>query len=164
MRRLSLIFTFLFFSSIMAFSQYDFAIGLRSGGTSGITLKKNNPSTSVEGIVGIWNDGLSFTGLFEQHPGIAEVPGLHWVYGVGAHVAFYSDNFRGAGGPAWFDYNRDIADDDLGLGVDAIIGIEYKIPPLPLAFSIDIKPFVEFTTDGVVWFAFDPGLGIKFAF
>ncbi len=38
-RKLVLI-TLILFSSSIAMAQYDFAVGLRSGGTSGLTLKK----------------------------------------------------------------------------------------------------------------------------
>lgn len=146
-------------------AQYNFAVGVRSGGTSGLTLKAiTSPTTAVEGIIGFWNDGLSFTGIFEKHPQAFDVEGLHWMLGVGAHVAFYEDNFRGKTGPAWYDDHPEIVDGDLGLGVDAKAGIEYKFPVIPLAVSVGFKPFLEFTTEGEVWLSADPGVGLKLAF
>lgn len=144
-------------------AQYDFAIGVRSGGTSGLTIKKNASDYALEGIIGFWNDGLSLTGLYERHPSIGEVPGLHWIYGAGGHVTFYNNGFRGNYPPSWYGYDREIDDGELGLGIDGIFGIEYKIPPLPIAISLDVKPFVEFTTNRTVWIAVDPGLGLKIA-
>ncbi len=46
------ILVFLLVSGIVS-AQYDFAAGLRSGGTSGITLKKKYANSAVEGIVGL---------------------------------------------------------------------------------------------------------------
>ncbi len=146
-------------------AQYDFAIGVRAGGTSGITARKIiHPNSAVEGILGIWNDGLSITGLYEKHPNAFNVNGLHWLYGAGAHVAFYNANYRGYRGPAWFTENREIEDGAVGVGIDGMAGIEYKVPEIPLAFSFDLKPFIEFASGSVTWFSLDPGVGIKLAF
>ena len=153
-------------TSVCSYAQYDFAIGLRSGGTSGITLKSiRSDQVAVEGIIGIWNDGLSLTGLYERHPNAFDVNGFHWLLGLGGHATFYEGSFRGNNGPAWYkDYPDGIEDDALGLGIDGMAGLEFKFPAVPLAISMELKPFIEFTTRGDVWFSFDPGLGIKFAF
>jgi hypothetical protein len=147
-------------------AQYQFAIGVRSGGTSGLTLKIINTSnTASELMVGFWNDGLSFTGLYERTPQVGTIEGLHWLLGMGAHVALYNDNFRNSGSPSWYsDKSVDIEDGDLGLGLDVMAGLEYKFPLVPLAISLELKPFVEFTTNGAIWLSLDPGLGIKLAF
>jgi hypothetical protein len=147
-------------------AQYDYAIGIRSGGTSGITLKNIiTPMSAIEGIVGFWNDGLSFTVLYEQHPNAFDIEGLHWLFGAGAHVAFFEENYRDFTGPAWHnDYPDNIEDGEIGLGIDGMIGIEYKIPVLPLAFSAEIKPFIDFVSADEIWGSLDPGIGIKLAF
>ncbi len=51
-----------------------------------------------------------------------------------------------------------------GIGIDGVLGLEYKIPPVPFAISFDIKPFLEFDTHGYGFMALDPGFGIKFIF
>lgn len=151
---------------IFASAQYKFAIGIRSGGTSGLTVKYNPTARSAfEGIIGFWNDGLSLTGLWERHVQAFDVEGMHWYYGGGGHIAFYDADYRGERGPAWWDDDRDDWNDgDLGLGIDGIVGLEYKIPPIPFAISIDLKPFLEVNTDGGTFLSLDPGLGIKLAF
>lgn len=151
---------------IFASAQYKFAVGLRSGGTSGITLKVNTSElTALEGIIGFWNDGLSITGLWEKHPSAFNVEGLHWYYGAGGHIAFYEADYRNERGPAWWDDDRnDFDDGDVGIGLDVIGGIEYKIPPIPFAISFDLKPFIELNTNGGTYFSFDPGIGLKLAF
>ena len=154
----------LFLLSDATMAQYDFAIGLRSGETSGITLKKNYENTAIEGLVGFWNDGLSVTGLWEHNKIAFNTPGLNWVYGVGGHVSFYGDNFDGHGGPSWYGHPHDIGDGNLGLGIDGTVGLEYKIPEVPIAFGLNFKPYIELITNGGVIFSPDPGIGIKVAF
>jgi hypothetical protein len=48
--------------------------------------------------------------------------------------------------------------------MDGIIGIEYKIAPIPLAVSLDMKPFFEMNTNGRAYLSLDPGIGVKVAF
>jgi hypothetical protein len=54
--------------------------------------------------------------------------------------------------------------DDYSPGVDGMLGLEYKIPPIPFAVSIDIKPLMEVYRDGDLFFGLDPGIGVKFTF
>lgn len=144
---------------------YGTAIGLRFGGTTGFDIKHNYGTNSAfEGIVGFFDNGMSLTFLWEKHPQAFDVPGLYWYYGGGPHVAFYNDNDDrfGWGG------SRDINDrdgGDFGIGINGIIGLEYVFPDdVPIAVSVDIKPFIEFSSGGNVGAAPDPGLGIKFLF
>ncbi|MCK9271487.1 MAG: hypothetical protein WC271_12535 [Bacteroidales bacterium] len=163
MKKISILTFAILLSSVTAMAQYDFAIGLRTGGTSGLTLKKMNPSSAIEGIVGFWYHGLSVTVLWEKHVPAFNEPGFNWYYGGGGHVSFYGDDFDGRG-PSWYDHYYDEDGGDLGLGIDGIVGLEYKIPNVPIAFSLDLKPFIEINTEGGVHFSPDPGLGIKVAF
>ena len=45
-------------------------------------------------------------------------------YGVGGHLGAAANKFA--------------------IGIDAIVGLEYKIPNAPIAFSLDYKPSVNF--------------------
>lgn len=145
-------------------AQYNFAVGLRSGGTSGITLKKNYEYSALEGIVGIWNNGLSITALWERTAMAFNQPAFRWYYGIGAHISMYSEEFNGKGGISLYRHPHRSDTGDLGLGVDAIVGLEYKVPEIPIAFSLDAKPYVELITDDKFIFFLDPGFGIKLAF
>ncbi|TND08322.1 MAG: hypothetical protein FD123_2353 [Bacteroidetes bacterium] len=146
-------------------SDYKTAVGIRAGGTSGLTFKRFTGSgNAFEVIAGAWSYGFSVTGLYERHAN-AGAPGLNWYYGGGAHVAaetgwVYYRNY-------YYDRRYDYfyrAGNDFGIGVDGIIGLEYKIKPIPFAVSLDLKPFVEVNTAGGAYLGFDPGLGIKVAF
>lgn len=139
---------------------YNTAIGVRAIGTSGITIKHFRSSNkALEGIIGFGPGALSATLLFETYLNAFDEPGLNWYYGIGGHIATQSDW-------VYYDgirrYNR--SSGDVGIGVDGIFGMEYKINEVPIAVSLDVKPFLEVTTGGNVYLAIDPGLGIKFAF
>lgn len=150
--------------SALAHAQYNFAVGLRSGGTTGLTLKKNYGSTALEGIIGFWDDGFSATLLWERNQNAFNEPGFNWYYGLGGHLAVYGNDFDGRKGPSWYRHRYHYDDGGFGLGVDGIVGLEYKIPNAPIAVSIDLKPYLEIATDGGAFFSPDPGIGIKVAF
>ena len=137
---------------------FDYALGIRAGETSGITFKHNkNDVKAFEGIAGIWGNGISFTGLFEKYAPAFDIVSMRWYYGLGGHCAFRTNSY--------YAYGRQYArGDDLGLGVDGVVGLEYKIPPIPFAVSLDVKPFIEVNTGGNIFLELDPGLGIKYTF
>ncbi|MCE3295517.1 MAG: hypothetical protein K0R65_1231 [Crocinitomicaceae bacterium] len=164
MKKLIYLLPFLFFGTILRAQDYNTAIGLRAGETSGLTIKKSiGNSSALEGILGFWRHGVSATLLYERYMPTANIAGLSWYYGGGGHAAFENTFYRG-----YYWYNGDryyyYENGGMGLGIDGIVGLEYKIPRAPIAFSLDIKPFVEFNTNGGVWTSFDPGLGLKVAF
>jgi len=140
---------------------YQTAIGIRVGGTSGATVKHFfRPATAVEGILGTFGNGFSLTGLVEKNAQAFDVVGLNWYYGGGAHIAFYNGNHH------YNVYGRDLHyrdSHDVGIGINGIIGLEYILPDdIPVAFSLDFKPFIEIDSDGDVGVAPDLALGIKF--
>lgn len=149
--------------STMAYNQsldsdYRFALGLRAGETSGITFKfKTAETTNVELIAGFWSDWFNLTALFEKNVPAFNVDGMNWYFGGGGHISFLTNDRRDDGR----FYNRG---EDWALGVDGIVGLEYKIPPIPFAISIDLKPLIEFYRSGDVYVGLDPGIGIKFTF
>lgn len=144
---------------------YNFAIGLRAGETSGLTLKKSIANSSaIEGIIGLRNYGGSVTVLWEKYQPAFNTKGFSWYYGIGGHVGWYHryrvwyyEDKR----DRWYRYYD--YDNRYVLGIDGIIGLEYKIPGAPIAFSLDLKPFIEFGDRGGFFTQLDPGLGIKVA-
>jgi hypothetical protein len=141
-------------------SSYSTAIGVRGFGTSGLTIKHFNSATNaIEGIVGFGPYALSATILFEKYVNAFDEPGLNWYYGFGGHIATQT-NWTNVEG--WRRHQRD--NGGFGVGIDGIFGIEYKIHEIPIAISMDVKPFLEVTTRGNAYLALDPGLGVKFTF
>lgn len=140
---------------------YETALGVRIGGTSGVTFKHfYNNSHAIEGIIGTFGNGFSITGLIEKHANAFDAVGLNWYYGGGAHIAFYNNNQYYKLDGRRVD-NRE--SNDVGIGINGIIGLEYSLPDnIPVAFSLDFKPFLEVDTDGDFGVGPDLALGVKF--
>lgn len=142
---------------------YRTAAGLRLGGTSGVTVKHFYRETMAwEGIFGMFGNGFSLTGLLEKHLPFEGAQGLRFYYGGGLHLAFYD------GSPSRGTFGREVdsrSGTDMGIGINGVIGLEYRLPDnIPIAISIDLKPFIEVGTGGRVAAAPDPSFGIKFIF
>ena len=106
-------------------SDYTTSAGLRLGYPFGATVKHfTNESAALEGILGFWYGGFNITGLYEYHQPLGSEPGLQWFVGGGAE--FTSWNHGGYSGGVF--------------GLDAIIGLDYKISSAPLNLSVDWKP------------------------
>lgn len=145
---------------------YTTAIGLRAGYTSGLTFKHFiNDRNSINVIVGTWANAFSITGLYVWNRNTS-VEGLNWYYGAGAHATVYRSNFfyrrEGTNGRV-YRYHRH-STDGVGVGADGILGLEYVVKSLPFAFSLDVKPSMEFSSNKVLYTAIDPALGVKFTF
>ncbi|MGH2642968.1 MAG: hypothetical protein ACRDE2_03390 [Chitinophagaceae bacterium] len=111
---------------------YKTGLGLRLGYPYGVTIKHFiSQQGALEGILGFWYGGFNFTGLYEYHMDIKSAPGLKWFVGGGAD--FTSWNFAGYHGAA--------------VGIDGIIGLDYKINSAPIDLSLDWKP--SFYVSGV---------------
>lgn len=105
--------------------EYNWAVGVRGGvTTSGISVKHNfDPANSLEGIVD-FRHGFNVYGLYQRNiPVIGE--GFNFFYGAGANIGSWADKFT--------------------IGIDGIVGLEYKIQPIPLAVSLDYKPNLNLT-------------------
>jgi hypothetical protein len=144
-------------------SYYSNAFGLRLGGTSGITYKHiNSNNNAVEVIAGISPYAFSLTGLYERYVP-SGVNGLQFYFGGGGHLAnsYSYARYRDEYGRNYYyrTYSNGPA-----IGVDGMMGIEYKIRRAPFAFSFDLKPNVEFVPGFAAYGSIDPALGIKVAF
>lgn len=152
-------------ASTAASDLYTKAIGVRAGETSGLTYKHFfTDIEAFEGILGIWPNAIGLTGLYEKHVPFGNVDGLNWYFGGGAHLSIGTGKlyYFQREGNRYYSYRRSYP--GLAVGLDGLIGAEYKIPKAPLAISFDIKPFIEVNNGGVLYTSFDPGLGIKVTF
>ena len=157
------------FSLCSAFSQnkayYSWAIGIRAGSqlaTSGLTVKHFvGSSAALELIGGVVNKGFTGTLLFEQHVELFNRKEIQAYFGGGAHF------IQKSGFGMYQAPNSRIAvfeDGKEAYGLDVVIGVSYKFLALPLAVSLDIKPFVEQNHFGINYFAIDKSVGLKFTF
>jgi len=74
------------------------------------------------------NASVRFTGLLEFNFPIASVEGLKWFAGPGAHVSFLR-------------YKNQAT---TYVGIDAILGLDYKFKGVPINLSLDWQPSFEF--------------------
>lgn len=110
-------------------NNYTTAIGVKFYPT-GVTLKTfMGSNVAFEAIGYFWERGTRITGLFEYHYNLSPGGNLKWYMGPGAHVGFYK--------PAFYDGGTSV-------GIDAVIGLDYKFPDIPINVSLDWQPSYEF--------------------
>ena len=109
-------------------NSYQTALGVKFY-PGAVTLKHFiDKNAALEGIGYFYNRGFRITGLYEFHFDIEGASGLRWYVGPGAHVGFYNDKFGGAS----------------SVGVDGVLGLDYKINKAPINLSLDWQPSFEF--------------------
>ena len=113
-------------------SNYNTAVGIKFY-PGAISVKHFiNDNTALEGLGYFWSKGIRITGLYEIHGDINTVAGLKWYIGPGAHVGFYDAKYGGA----------------TSVGVDGVLGLDYKIEAAPINLSVDWQPSFEFGSKG----------------
>ena len=123
--------------------EYNWAVGVRGGALSGLTVKKNLGENAIEAGISLNEYFTNIEGTYQwQQPVIAE--GFNLYYGVGAYVG--------------------LAQQYLGVGAEGVVGLEYKIPEVPLAISLDYRP--TFNILGGFGYSnfYNFGLGVKYCF
>jgi hypothetical protein len=141
-------------------TSYTTAVGLKFGGyEDGVSVKYFATSdVSYEGVLGFRDHGVVVTGLYELNQEAFNVPELKFYYGFGAHIGA-----EGKGVYDRFDGSNEYYDSGhLLLGLDGVIGLEYKIPQSPIAISLDLNPRIELASGP--YFDLAPGLGLKYTF
>jgi hypothetical protein len=150
----------LFISQQSKAQDYKTAVGLKFGGyENGISVKYfSTPDIALEGELGFRAHGVVITGLYEIHTEAFGVKELKFYYGAGAHIGA-----EGSGVYQTFDGGDQVYNQShILLGVDGVLGLEYKIPQTPVAISLDLNPRVELATGP--FFDIAPGLGLKYTF
>lgn len=106
-----------------------------------ITYKYHfNSSTAVEALFS-FSDPVALGALIEKHRPFG-ASGLSWFWGAGAYVGF-------GGGR--------------NLGAQGVLGLDFMAPTIPINFSVDWKPELNFTKQ----FSFEPaavGFSARFVF
>lgn len=116
-------------------SSYRTALGAKFY-PGGITLKHfTQTNRALEGIGYFWENGFRFTGLYEIHGDINGAPGLKWYVGPGAHIQFWNKE--------WKD-RYPARDGGVAIGIDGVLGLDYKIKGAPLNLSLDWQPSFNF--------------------
>lgn len=154
----SLLMIFLILSGTLSAQPYKTALGLRFGGlTSGVTIKHFTKSnTALEGILSIGQKSFLITGLYEIHTATSNNSPLNFLYGVGAHVGFFQD-----GGSYYYNDKRPYTATTV-LGIDGILGLDYKFNKAPVNITMDLKPFIDFFGGNYVYL--DGGISLRYTF
>ena len=138
-------------------SSYKTALGVKFYPGAGITLKhfvKSN--AALEGIGYFWRDGVRITGLYEFHGNISGAPGLKWYVGPGAHIGFWNNSY----------WKREYGNYRGGalVGIDGVLGLDYKFKGAPINMSVDWQPSFEFGTYGAGFSGNWGGFAIRYTF
>lgn len=158
---------------------YERSAGLRFGGSSGVTFKQFfTEEQSMEVLLSGRRNGLQLTGIyqFNRPLEITLEENLFAYYGIGAHVGYEEFNERIVTltppappvGPPFPPGNADIEfrnQTNFVMGIDAVLGIEYRFLGVPLTAGFDLKPYFSFIgmryTRTRFW---DASLSLKYVF
>ncbi|MBS1920075.1 MAG: hypothetical protein JST17_07465 [Bacteroidetes bacterium] len=129
-------------------SSYQTALGVKVWDGGGISLKHFFTTTHAGELIGyFWSRGTRLTGLYEIHGPISGAAGLKWYIGPGAHIGFYNTK----NGDGSF------------IGIDGVLGLDYKFRGAPINMSIDWQPSFEFGNDRGFYGNWG-GLGVRYTF
>jgi hypothetical protein len=160
-RTLVLLTALVLLSSAVQAQNYKTGVGIRFGGlTNGLSIKHfTAPTIALEGLLSTANNGFFFTGLYEKHAAVGNDPALRLVYGIGGHLGFFNED-----GYYYYSkkkyYNRGVRVSIVGL--DAIVGLEYKFKNAPLSMGIDVKPFIDLNNGSYIYA--DGGVSLRYVF
>lgn len=120
-----------------------------------ITFKHfTQKNKAFEGLGYISSDGFRLTGLYEMYYPLGSTEGLQWFLGAGAHIGVWSEKWK---------LNNPTKESGGVLGIDGIIGIDYKVKGAPLNLSFDWQP--SFNLIGYNYFESGwGGLAIRYTF
>ncbi len=132
---------------------YNNAIGGRFGTANGISFKTSLKKNAMLELIGNFRSNSSFdyfqvTGLYEIYNPINGAEGLNWFYGGGATIG--SVKAKGFDG-------------DVYLGVNGVLGLDYKFNGAPINLSLDWIPTLRLTPN-TNFYSGDVGLGVRFTF
>jgi hypothetical protein len=131
-------------------SNYETALGLGIDFGDGQTLVgpsvKHFFATNHAGMGEVaFGDNVTFlTLLYQYHKEFPNADGFQWFVGGGPSVAF-------------FDGNSDVL-------LRPVLGLDYKIGNVPLAFSFDWRPWIYFGDNNDGFEAARFGLGFRYTF
>ncbi|PRY14868.1 hypothetical protein CLV24_103105 [Pontibacter ummariensis] len=122
--------------------KYKTAAGVRlESDRFGLTIQqKLHESGTLEGIVAVGAREYSGTVLYEKHYKLLGER-FNYYIGGGGHVGNLKDN-------------------GVFTGVDAILGIEYKVNGLPFLLSADVKPAVHINHED--WVQLSSGVSVRY--
>ena len=132
---------------------YNRAIGVKFPGGFAVSYKQFvKDYQNVEAEAMFWNGGFRVVGLYEFNWDIPSVDGLRWYVGPGAHLGAW--NNKG---------DKKSNNSTVGLGIDGVIGLDYKLADYPINISLDWQPAVDIIGSTGYNAAYG-GIGIRYTF
>jgi hypothetical protein len=164
MKRLLLIFAVLFAGRVCA-QNYTRDAGVRLGDFYSASYRQySETDEAVEGLLFIGRHSITVTVLKEYFlPVFNHLSDNLWFqYGFGAHVGFrYSDSYRVLNRTYRLEKNTFTP----LLGIDGLIGLEYRFPEFPFMVGIDMKPYFEYSTTPIFSIYLQSvGISLKYRF
>ncbi|HEX2532512.1 MAG TPA: hypothetical protein VHK69_02185 [Chitinophagaceae bacterium] len=136
---------------------YKNALGVKVWDGVGVSFKHFFNKNAGEFIGHFGRNYFRLTGLYEIHGPVSGAPGLKWYAGPGVHIGFYNDDYYYRG--RYYGRGRGRGH----VGIDGVVGLDYKFKGAPINVSFDFQPAFEFD-DGVYYSGHWGGLGIRFTF
>lgn len=132
---------------------YKNAIGGRFGNANGISFKTGLKKNAMLELIGNFRSNKSFsyaqlTALYEVYNPIGGAAGLSWYYGGGGSIG--SAKAKGGDGAVF-------------LGLNGVLGLDYKFKDAPINLSLDWIPTFQITPNSG-FYEGDIGLGVRFTF
>lgn len=106
-----------------------------------------NRDRAIE-LLAYFNNGFRVTGLYEFHTDLTTQSNLKLYVGFGGHVGYYDKSGEKEG---------------MSLGVDGVVGLDYKFNKIPLNLALDWQPSFEFLTPSTGFQGNRGGLAVRFA-
>ena len=132
---------------------YDRAIGVKFPGGFAVSYKQFvKDYQNVEAEAMFWNGGFRVVGLYEFNWDIPSVDGLRWYVGPGAHLGAWNNTG-----------DKQSNKSKIGLGIDGVIGLDYKLADYPINISLDWQPAVDLIGSTGYNAAYG-GIGIRYTF
>jgi hypothetical protein len=131
---------------------YKKAIGVKMYPRA-ITYKSFLTNSKAIEVLGYFTlDGFRTTIMIEKYSAFANTEQLSWYIGYGGHLGIWSEEWK---------KNNPNHKAGIAVGVDGILGLDYKIKNAPLNLSIDWQPSFNFV--GSSYFESGwAGLGIRY--
>ncbi len=139
--------------------------GIRIGGSYGLTYKKFfNQSQAFELLLGGRHNGMHVTGTFQFNKplNLSKNETFFLYYGGGGHIGFQDYNTKILDSQSDYRYENQTY---FSMGIDVIMGVEYRFLTAPITIGLDLKPYFSFIgfryTTADFW---DTSLSVKYTF
>ena len=152
-----------------AFTQdHRHVLGARVGINSGITYEyRVDQFRGYRGMMSFREGGIQLLGMIQSYRPLYLnfTDKLYYYAGLGAHAGFTRFQPRHSFLANPFLFNYAYGRFAPVIGMDVMLGIEYRLDRLPLIFALDAKPFFELFGQNIFRLSpLDIGLSIKFIF